>query len=192
MIILISARKYVMSDQVCVQEKKSLYSYNNIVCTCIIDTHPGMMNVTSRLAVQIKYLPQGVVNWSDLQPQKKRSELSIHDVVPSEGDGLMMYNRAVDYVMWFMASHFKALSKFITQVPRLKSPHPVSQSIVAPMRILHQDEKYTEANIEILEQIMSDAQLKGDPQVCRYAYHYDYCVGKHVCTHTKSHPLIRW
>ena len=133
-------------------KKKYIYQYNIIiVCTCIIDTHPEMMNVTSRLAVQIKYLPQGVVNWSDSQPQKKRRELTIHDIVPSESDGLMMYNRAVDYVMRFMASHFKALSKFVTQVPQLKSPHPVSKSIVAPMRILLQDEKYTEANIEILE-----------------------------------------
>lgn len=101
----------------------------------------------------------------------------------------MMYNRAVDYVMWFMASHFKALFKLITQVYQLKSPHPVSQSIVAPMRILNQDEKYTEANIEILEQIMSDAQLKGDPQVCRYAGMT--IVWVNVCTHTKSHTLIR-
>ena len=130
-----------------------------------IDIHPEMMNVTSRVAVQIKYLPQGVINWSDTQPQKK-SELAVHDVVPSESDGLMMFNRAVDYVMRFMASHFKALSKFATQVPQLKSPHVVSQSIVAPMKILHKDEKYTEANVEILEQIMSNAQLKGDPQVC--------------------------
>ena len=124
-----------------------------------------MMNVTARLAVQIKYLPQGVVNWSDTRPQKKRSELTVHDIVPSEEDGLMLYHRAVDYVMRFMASHFKALSKFISQVPKLKSPHAVSKSVVAPMKILQKDEKYTEANVEILEQIMSDAQLKGDPQV---------------------------
>ena len=81
-----------------------------LTTTCIIDTHPEMMNVTARLAVQIKYLPRGVVNWSDTWPQNK-SELTIHDIIPSEDDGLMLYNRAVDYVMRFMASHFKALSK---------------------------------------------------------------------------------
>ena len=138
-------------------------------CTCVIDIHPEMLNVTSRLAVQIKYLPQGAVNWSDKEPQMKRSELAVHDIVPSESDGLNMYNRAVDYVMRFMASHFKAFSRFANQVPQLKSPHVVSQSMVAPMKILHKDEKYTEANVEILEQIMSDAQLKGDPQVCNNA-----------------------
>ena len=77
-----------------------------------------------------------------------------------------MYTRAVHYVMRFMASHFKALSPLLAQVPQLKSPHIISQSKVAPMKILHKDEKYTEANVDILESIMCDAELDGDPQVC--------------------------
>lgn len=117
--------------------------------TCA-DTHPEMLNVTSRLAVQIQYLPQGTVNWSDAEPQKSRSELILDDIIPSESDGLMMYSRAVDYVMRFMAAHLKALSKFSTEVPCLKSPHAVSQSVVAPMKILQKDEKCTQANVEIL------------------------------------------
>ena len=123
----------------------------------IIDIHPEMMNVTSRLAVQIKYLPQGVVNWSDTHPQKNRGELAVHDI-PSESDGLMMYNRAVDYVMRFMASHFKAFSKFANEVPQLKSPHVVIQSIVAPMKILHKDEKYSLLVRICVEQSCGDFQ----------------------------------
>ena len=159
----------------------------------IIDIYPEMMNVTSRLAVQMKYLPQGVVNWSDTHPQKSRGELAVHDIIPSESDGLMMYNRAVDYVMRFMASHFKAFSKFANQVPQLKSPHVVSQSIVAPMKILHKDEKYTEANVEILEQIMYDAQLKGDPQVCTCIVQntISYNVYVHTCI-IYSNNKTRW
>ena len=174
-------------------ERSGLYTKNSTINNpfvpithgiVYIDVHPEMMNVTARLAVQIKYLLQGTVNWSDTQPQKKRSELALDDIVPSEGDGLMMYNRAVNYVMRFMASHFKALSKFLSQVPHLKSPHVVSPSIVAPMKILHKDEKYTEANVEILECIMSDAHLNSDPQVCILVVNLRTCLC--VCVSTQG------
>ena len=117
-------------------------------------------------------------------PQKQKSELAIDDILPSESDGLTMYTRAVNYVMRFMTSHFKALSHFVTQVPHQKSPHTVSQSTVAPMKILHKDEKYTEANVDILESIRCDAELVGNPQVCNTNYTVNtYIINCMCCVH---------
>ena len=56
-----------------------------------IDIHPDMMNVTSRLAVQVKYLPEGNVDRSDTRPQRTRSELTIDDLIPNESDGEQLY-----------------------------------------------------------------------------------------------------
>ena len=75
-----------------------------------VDVHQQMLNVTSRLAVKVKYLPEGIIDWSDTSPQRSRNTLSINDLIPNEADGEEMYIRAVEYVMRFMATHFRALS----------------------------------------------------------------------------------
>ena len=71
------------------------------------DIHPEMLNVTSRLAVKVKYLPSWEVNWSYATPQKSRSELAIDDLIPN---GEEMFGRAVQYVMRLMVTHYKAFS----------------------------------------------------------------------------------
>ena len=74
------------------------------------DMHQQMVNVTSRLAVKVKYLPDGIIDWSDATPQRSRSTLTIDDLIPNEADGEEMYTRAVEYVMRFMATHFRAFT----------------------------------------------------------------------------------
>ena len=135
-----------------------------------VDVHQQMLNVTSRLAVKVKYLPDGIVDWSDTSPQRSRSTLTINDLVPNEADGEEMYIRAVKYMMRFMATHFRAFSQFKVQVPPLTSPHPVTKSQVAQLKILDKDEKYTNINIDILECFKSDAQFSCNPQVHVYVY----------------------
>ena len=122
-----------------------------------------MMNVTSRLAVKVKYLPEGNVDWSDTCPQKSRSELTIDDLIPNESDGKQLYKRAVEYMMRFLVNHFKSLHHLKSQAPVSQTPYPVSKSHVVPMKILDKDEKYTK---DILECLKTDANLRGDHQVC--------------------------
>ena len=124
-----------------------------------------MMNMTSRLAVKIKNVPSGSVNWSDKTPQGSRSCLKAEDIIPNEDDGEVMRKRATAYIMRFMVGTFKALSHLENQVPKQHSPHPVSKSQVAPMKILDVDEKYTQCNLDILDQLKRDAELCGDHQV---------------------------
>ena len=131
-----------------------------------IDIHPDMMNVTSRLAVKVKYLPEGNIDWSDTRPQRSRSELTIDDLIPNESDGEQLYKRAVDYVMSFLVNHFKSLQHLKNHAPVLQMPHPVSKSHVVPMKVLHKDEKYTKDTIDILECLKTDANMRGDHQVC--------------------------
>ena len=94
----------------------------------ILDIHPDMMNVTSRLAVKVKYLPEGNIDWSDTRPQTSRSKLTIDDLIPNESDGVQLYKRAVEYVMRFLVNHFTSLHHLKSHAPVLQTPHPVSKS----------------------------------------------------------------
>ena len=44
--------------------------------------------------------------------------------------------------------------------------HPAKVPCVAPMSILFRDEKYKAEIIEIIRQLMDDAKLSGNSQVC--------------------------
>lgn len=121
--------------------------------------------MTSRLAVNIKNLPPGIVNWSDKKPQSSRSSLRSEDIIANEEDGEVMSRRATAYIMRFLVGTFKALKHLQSLVPKQHSPHQVSKSQVAPMKILDVDEKYTQGNLEILDQLQRDAELCGDHQV---------------------------
>ena len=82
----------------------------------------------------------GIVNWSDRSPQGKRSSLKAEDILPNEEDGEVMSKRATTYIIRFMVGTFKALKHLENLVPKQHSPHPVSKSQVAPMKILDVDE----------------------------------------------------
>ena len=121
--------------------------------------------MTSRLAVKIKNAPPGRINWSDKNPQGSRSSLKAEDITPNEEDGEVMSKRAAAYITRFLVGTFKALRHLENLVPKQHSPHPVNKSQVAPMKILDVDEKYTQGNLDILDQLKRDVHLCGDHQV---------------------------
>ena len=121
-----------------------------------------MVNMTTRLAVRIKNVPPGSINWSDKSPQASRSSLKAEDIIPNEDNGEVMSKRATAYIMRFLVGTFKALKHLENLVPKQHSPHPVSKSQVVPMKILDVDEKYTQGNLDILDQLKKDVELCSD------------------------------
>ena len=114
--------------------------------------------------MKIKSIPSGSVNWSDKTQQGSRSSLKAEDITPNEEDGEVISKRATAYIMRFLVGNFKALKHLEKLVPEQHSPHSVSKSQVAPMKILDVDEKYTQGNLNILDQL-KDVELSGDHQV---------------------------
>ena len=45
-----------------------------------------MLNLTSRLAIKIKYLPDYEFDWSDTSPQRPQTSLRVEDFLPNEND----------------------------------------------------------------------------------------------------------
>lgn len=78
-----------------------------------------MVNMTSRLAVKIKNVPPGSVDWSDK---------TLQDITPNEEDGEVMSKRATAYIMRFLVGTFKALKHLKKLVSKQHSPHPVTGS----------------------------------------------------------------
>ena len=121
-----------------------------------------MLNVTARLAVDIRYLPPGLEFTNTLQ--KSHNSQTIDDLLLSSEDGEVLVKRAVRYMMEFLVTHFKDLASMAKLVPKEECPHPVQKSTVLPMKILVKDEKYTDDTINILRQLVTDATLSGDAQ----------------------------
>lgn len=85
---------------------------------------------------------------------------------PSVEDADHLMKRAKSFLMEFLAHEFTDLADLKPFVPEHQSPHPVCKSEVVPMKVLFKDEKYTAETIDILSQLMIDANLNCDPQVC--------------------------
>ncbi len=124
-----------------------------------------MTNLTSRLAIKIRYLPDFDFDWSDTTPQRTRSSLTIDHFLPSESDSSILRERAVHYIMTFLVENFPDLKHLLKFIPTPEPLHPVLPSEVVPMKILFKDEKYKSETIEILSQLLTDARLSGDQQV---------------------------
>ena len=128
-----------------------------------------MINATSRLAVNIRYVPDST-NWEDTTAQRTRQSLTINDFTPTDRDGIVLQQYATHYVVEFLVSAFQSLSDLKEFVPSRELVHPVEKSVVVPMKILFKDEKYKSETIEILQQLMADADLKGFYQVNNIMY----------------------
>ena len=128
----------------------------------VSDIHQKMANMTSRLAVKIKNVPPASFSWSDKSSQGSRSSLKAEDIIPNEEDGEVMSKCATAYIMRFLVGFFKGLKHLENLVPKQHSPHPVSKSQVAPMKILDVDEKYTQGNLDILDKLRKDIELSDD------------------------------
>ena len=124
-----------------------------------------MLNATSRLAVDIRHLPDWEVDWDDTKPQRSRKELHLQDVLPSEADGEEFHRRAVHFVMQLLVTEFDSLSDLKRHIPPEEPLFPATKTNVVPMRLLFRDEKYTSENVEILKEMAKDANLHGNPQV---------------------------
>ena len=104
-----------------------------------------MMNVTSRLAIRIKNLPDFDFSWSDKTPQRPRESITFKDVSLSESDARAIRQRAVRFLKAFPSLH--DLEEF---VPEHEHIHPIQKSEVVPMKLLLKDEKYESETIDIL------------------------------------------
>lgn len=124
-----------------------------------------MTNLTSRLAINIRYLPDFDFSWSDCTPQRPRSSLTIDDFLPSEVDAEILKERSVTYMMRFLVEIFPDLKGLTKLIPPMETLHPLAKSEVVPMKVLFKDEKYKSITIEILTQLLVDAGLSGDEQV---------------------------
>ena len=141
-----------------------VYMYN--LYDHITDCHSSMMNVTSRLAIKIRYLPDFDFSWSDKAPQRPRESVTIEDVSPSESDAQVLKQHAIHFIMEFLVTTFSSLQDLEKLIPTVEPVHPVQKTDVVPMKLLLKDEKYTSETIDILSQLYNDANLSGDHQVC--------------------------
>ena len=141
--------------------------------TSFIDQHSSMLNLTTRLAVNLRYLPDWEVNWSDTCPQRSQESLTISDFPPSEEDAEMLRERAIHYTMEFLVTEFSSLTDLKRHVPSQQPFHPVQKTQVVPMSILFKDELYKSETVEILSQYIADAQLSGCHQVTYKQMHYE-------------------
>ena len=67
--------------------------------------------------------------------------------------------------MEILISEFKSLDDLQSHLPQRGSPHPIWKTVVVPMQILFKDEKLKAETIDILLELMKNAELSGEPQV---------------------------
>ena len=135
-----------------------------------------MLNLTSRLAIQMQNMPDGDVDWADCRPQKRRSSLTCSDFLPDDSDVVHLHKRAVQLIMEVLVAEFKSLNDLQPHLPQRESPHPIQKTVVVPMQILFKDEKFKAETIEILSDLMKDAGLSGEPQVNIELRHTNYTI----------------
>ena len=124
-----------------------------------------MLNVTARLAVKIHNLPDWEVDWDDTTPQCSRSSLSCDHFLPSTEDTTALEESAIQYTMEILVQEFDCLSELKCLLPCRETPHTTKTPTIAPLPILFKDEKYKAETIEIVRQLMKDANLSGRSQV---------------------------
>jgi len=69
-----------------------------------------MLNMSARLAVEIKHLPDWEVDWNDITPQADPATVTISDLLPTEADGSILHKRAVQRIMQFLVTEFSCLN----------------------------------------------------------------------------------
>ena len=124
-----------------------------------------MLNLTARIAVEIKNLPDWDVDWNDRAPQQDLHTLTISDLLPGEVDGIELKKRATLHIMHTLVEEFTALTYLQALLPSLPERVGRGRSNVVPMKILFKDEKYKSETIEILSQLTEDAELSGKAEV---------------------------
>ena len=124
-----------------------------------------MLNMTARIAVQMQNLPDGDVDWTASLPQRRRSSLTCSNFMPDKPDATELHKWAILYMMEVFVSEFSSLSNLKHLIPPRQSPHPVQKAVVVPMKVLFRDETKKSETTEILNKLMKDAGLTGNPLV---------------------------
>lgn len=124
-----------------------------------------MLNITTRLAIGVNHLPPWEFDWDGKRPQKSRQSVTLSEL-PNAEDGRQLYNQAVAYTMRLLVEAFPSLDKLKPFIFTRHSAAPVTKSVVVPMKVLFRDDKYTDENIQILQQYIRDFNLSGNAQVC--------------------------
>ena len=94
-----------------------------------------------------------------------RNNLTLDDILPNVEDGRILIQRAVQYTTQILVEEFPTfinLRHFVAIPDRSSS---VYKSRIVPMKLLFRDEKYTNENIQILQQYSRECNLTGSPQV---------------------------
>lgn len=86
--------------------------------------------------------------------------MTVDDVLPSEADGDLLFQRAVKYVKHFLVHHFSSLKHL--QLGFDKHISPTEKSTIVPMPLINRDEKYTDETIRILHDYVQDCGFAGD------------------------------
>ena len=123
-----------------------------------------MCNATTRLAIGIDHLPPYDFSWEDSTPQKMRNDLTLDEIFPNVEDGRVLFERAVQYTAQVLVEEFPTFSdlrQFVVSPDRSSAVH---KSTVIPMKLLFKDEKYTDDNIQILQEYSRECNLTGSPQ----------------------------
>ena len=124
-----------------------------------------MCNATTRLAIEIDHLPPYDFSWEDCTPQKMRNNLTLDDIFPNVEDGRILFERAVQYTAQILVAEFPTFSNLRQFVATPDRSSAVHKSTVVPMKLLFKDEKYTDENIQILQEYSRECNLTGSPQV---------------------------
>lgn len=154
--------------------RKNTYHYRlciHVLVCSLTDKHSTMLNMTARLAVEIRNLPDWEIDWDDTTPQRDPATLTISDLLPGEADGTELQKRAMCYIMHILVEEFPSLADLQPFLPSSDTPAMgACTSNVVPMKILFKDEKYRSETTEILTKLVEDANLSGKPEVCIHVY----------------------
>ena len=135
-----------------------------------------MLNITSRLAVSLRHFPTWNIDWADTTPQKRQEARSVEDFLPYEADARELKERAVLFMMRFLVKEISSLSDLKDLVTPESPMHPVQKTETIPMCVLFKE--YTSETVDILAQLIIDANLNGQPQV--------YVIHVHVHVHASG------
>ena len=94
-----------------------------------------------------------------------RNDLTLDEIFPNVEDGRVLFERAVQYTAQVLVEEFPTFSnlrQFVVSPDRSSAVH---KSTVIPMKLLFKDEKYTDDNIQILQEYSRECNLTGSPQV---------------------------
>ena len=128
-----------------------------------VGVHSEMLNLTSRLAICIRDIPDWV-DWSDQSPQASRSQLTATDILPGIEDAKALHDRALIFLQQFLVREFNDLHH-LQPLALARNLYRGMKTEVIPMRILLRDEKFVAENVVILGDLVKDANLTGNHQV---------------------------